>query len=319
MKGLILFTLLFFGSYLKAQLCVDQLINDSLVKAFVSQQTGKKIDEIILVTAKQLKSEKVLRIHDSKLDSIEQVQKVFADFNLDGIKDMVVSYSIKSQNQKHYREFYVDAFLSRGPAVYNRNKIWEQYEHVPGVVVKMFPESKQIVLSRFQFDYDEERIIFDTLKYFQGEFINTTVKCEKMFSSFKFYTTSNWAADVKRVITLLYDGSLIKEENEIGSSSTFKGILRPAFFDSLKSLICEINPENLNRNYEMPFVRDAGTFHLRVQYGDEIKEVDDYGWAGNFGLVALYKMLWLINKETNWVLISTNKPDYKLNKMPGKN
>lgn len=114
--------------------------------------------------------------------------------------------------------------------------------------------------------------------------------------------------------------SLYKEEYELGGNATFKGKVKKPFFDSLMNLICEVNLELLDSNYVMPNIMDAGRFHLRIQYGDKIKKINDYGSFGNFGLGALYKMLWRINKEAEWILLTENRKDnYRLKRMPGKN
>lgn len=319
MKAKLFFILVIYSVCLQAQLKVEQLSNDSLVKVFIFQQTGIKTEEMIILSVKTLKNEKLIRINDSMLRSLGQTNYLSTDFNEDGLKDLVVCYSNKKPNQKYYHDFYIEAFISNSSNSYIIKKIGGEDNFIPGVPVKLLSEKKQFVLSRFMYDYDEEKIVFDTLKYFQGEFLNSNSKCEKKYSSLKFYTTSSWMSTPNRTIVLFPDGSLFKEETEISSNSKFKGKLKQSFLDSLNNLICEINLEILKENYELPFIRDAGTFHLRIQYADYLKKLDDYGWAGNFGLIALYKMLWRINKETVWTLVSTTKPDYKLKKMPGDN
>jgi hypothetical protein len=199
------------------------------------------------------------------------------------------------------------------------NDIWKEYEYTFGYIHSFIPESRRFILSR-PFYY-EGKTKYDTLKYFQGEFINDNERCLIGFQELKFYATSSWRSTPNQYITIFANGSLYREDYELHESATYKGRLRSSFFDSLLNLICEVNPEYLDSSYEMLYVRDVATIHLRIKNGNQIKRIDDYGEWGNFGLGAIYKMLWRINKEAEWTLLTEKRIERipKLKSMPGDN
>lgn len=319
MKRAFCLILILYANRLNAQLKVEQLTNDSLRKAFIAQQTGKRFDEIRFLTGRELTDLKTKDVAGSELDTIPHVNSVVTDFNGDGRKDLIINFAIKPEGRKHFDGFYIYGFVSNNSGGYAVNDIWKEYEYTLGYINKFIPQMNCFVLSRHEFELREEKIKYDTLEYFQGEFINVANQCNYGFSKLLYYTSSNWITTPLTSITIFSDGNVYKEFDEGTYFATYKGVLRKSFFDSLTALFCKVNPVQLNDRYEMENISDAGTSHLRIYYGNQFKRIDDYGHCGNFGLWALYKMIWRINKEVEWKLLTEKRDQYRLKRMPGDN
>lgn len=317
MKLRLTILVLFISLQMNAQLKIEQLVNDSLVKGFIVEQTKLNLEKINLMSEIKFSDYHVNSNNIKLIDTLTYLDYVISDFNKDGKKDMVVSYAEKEGKKKYYSKFNITAFLSNHNERYSIQNLWDAFFLTEGFIKRNASNSDFIIFSRP--DYYYEKLVYDTLKYFEGNFINVTKKCNRLYTSLKFYTTSNWAATPGRIITVSSFLKLTKEEIDLTGTSIYNGELQFSFYDSLQKLICEINPEFLNTYYELQNVRDAGTFHLEFKILNSTKKINDYGSAGNFGLIALYKMLWRINRETVWTLVSTTKPDYKLKQMPGDN
>lgn len=325
MKKTLFLLILFVANHSMAQLKVEQLTNDSLVKVFISQQTGRDVKGIYLPSMFDLKEKK--QIPDkSKFDSVKTEIKITEDFNNDGMLDLVVSYVESMIMNKYYFDFKIVVFVSNATGKYDVKDIWQRYEHLLGRIIKGDNESKYFVIAKQWTDFGKEVLEFDTLYYYQGEFINMNPICNKSFESVQYYTTSNWVAASSRYsyFTFFENGKARREDFDMGNKKIYQCKLNKDVFDSLNNLICAVNLWNLNDRYELINVSDAGTSHLVISHMGIVKKIDDYGHWGNFGLGALYVMIRRLSKDLDWILVEENtkkneKKIYKLKKKPGEN
>lgn len=298
MKKTICLLILFVANHAIAQLKVEELTNDSLLKVFISQQTGRGVQDIHLPLIKDLKEKKLLT-DISMFDSIQTVQTIVDDFNNDGKLDLVVSYVGEIVMQKYYFDFKIVVFVSDESGKYHVKDLWQRYEHLLGRIIKLNTESKSFVVARHWIGFRKEVLKFDTLYYYQGEFINKNSSCSKSFDSIQYYTTSNWVASSSRYsyFTVFANGIARREDFDMGNKKIYQCKLNKDVFDSLNNLICAVNLWNLNDRYELINVSDVGTSHLVISHMGIVKKIDDYGHWGNFGLGALYVMIRRLSKD----------------------
>ncbi|TWI80682.1 hypothetical protein IQ13_3361 [Lacibacter cauensis] len=325
MKKALFLLIWFFANQSKAQLKVEELTNDSLVKVFISQQTGHDVKKIYLPSMFDLKEKKQIP-NKSKFDSVKTETRITEDFNNDGRLDLVVSYVESMIMNKYYFDFKIVVFVSNSTGGYDVKDIWQRYEHLLGRIIKGDSESRYFVIARQSTDFGKEVLRFDTLYYYQGEFINMVPICNKSFESVQYYTTSNWIAASSRYsyFTVFGNGTFRREDFDMGNKRIYQCQLKKEVFDSLSNLICAVNLWELNDRYEIENVHDAGTSHLVINYKGAVKKIDDYGHWGNFGLGALYVMIRRLSKDLDWILVeeNTKKNEKQINKpkkMPGEN
>jgi hypothetical protein len=326
MKKTICLLILFVANHAIAQLKVEELTNDSLVKVFVCEQTGKSFQNVHLVSIDELKERKQLAV-TTTLDSVQTVQRLVEDFNDDGRMDIIVSYAFRTPVQKYFDGFFIQAFVSNEKGKYDVKDLWQRFEHLLGRVIKNDAESKSFVVARQWIEFRQEVLKFDTLYYYQGEFINKNTTCSKAFDSIQYYTTSNWIAASSRYsyLTVFANSILRREDFDMGNRKVYQCKLKKEVFDSLTNLICTVNLWELKDRYEIENVHDIGTSHLVINYEGAVKKIDDYGHWGNFGLGALYNMIRRLSKESDWILVEQSiKKGAKeiiprLKKMPGDN
>lgn len=316
MKKTICLLILFYANYAVAQLRVEELINDSLLKVFICQQTGKQFQNVHFVTGKELKEKKQIA-ENSILDSIQSVRKITTDFNNDGKLDLVVSYAERILFQKYFDGFNITAIVSNPSGNYDVKYLWQRYEHFFGSVVRLLNGNNHFVLARLFQEKKKEVIRFDTLQYYQKEFVNVGSKCNKGFDSIKYYTSSNWGSSSYRYshLILFANGVIRREDFEMGRKKIYQFQLEQRVFDSINNLICQVNLWELKDHFEMENIYDAGTSHLVINYKGAAKKIDDYGHWGNFGLGALYKVLNKLSSEAQWTLLLPSKIEYKPQKI----
>lgn len=316
MKKTIFLLILFYANYTVAQLKVEQLTNDSLMKVFISQQTGKKFQDLHFMTLKELRDRRVIGVN-SKLDSIKTEKSLIADFNKDGKQDLVVSYAERTPSQKYVDGFYVMTFVSTLSGDYKKKNLWGEYDHLYGSPVQLLSNPLSFVLARLEYEFREEKIRYDTLKYFQGEFVNVNDACVKAFDSIKYYRSSNWVSSSHQYshLTVFPNMTMKREDFSDGNKRIYTCSLKVEVFDSLYKLICQVNVWNLKDSYEMKSISDAGTSHLVIGHRGVVKTIDDYGHWGNFGLGALYKVLNRLSSEAQWTLSLPPKIEYQPRKI----
>lgn len=154
MKKTICLLILFVANHAIAQLKVEELTNDSLLKVFISQQTGRGVQDIHLPLIKDLKEKKLLT-DISMFDSIQTVQTIVDDFNNDGKLDLVVSYVGEIVMQKYYFDFKIVVFVSDESGKYHVKDLWQRYEHLLGRIIKLNTESKSFVVARHWLDSEK--------------------------------------------------------------------------------------------------------------------------------------------------------------------
>ncbi|RXK61910.1 hypothetical protein ESA94_02545 [Lacibacter luteus] len=304
MKKTICLIVLFVANHVMAQLKVEELMNDSLVKAFVCEQTGRNFQNVHLVSIDELKERKQLEAV-TVFDSLQTVHKLVDDFNEDGKKDLIVSYAFRVPSQMYFDGFFIQAFVSNEKGKYDLKDLWHRYEYLLGRIIGMDRKSKSFVVARQWIDFRKEVLGFDTLFYFQGEFINKNNTCNIGFDQLEYYTTSNWLASSYKYsyFTLFANGVIRREDFDMGNRKIYQCQLKKEIFDSLNNLICAVNLWELKGRYEMENVHDVGTSHLVISYKGTVKKIDDYGHWGNFGLAVIYKTLSRLSKDSDWVLI----------------
>jgi hypothetical protein len=316
MKTTFCLLILFVAHYAKAQLKVEDLTSDSLVKVFINQQMGRGVKDIYLPSMLDLKERKQIP-DQSKFDSVKTETRITEDFNNDGRLDLVVSYVESMIMNKYYFDFKIVVFVSNATGGYDVKDIWQRYEHLLGRIIKGNSENKYFVIARQWTDFGKEVLQFDTLYYYQGEFINMGPTCNKSFESIEYYTTSNWLAASSRYsyFTVFANGIIRREDFDLGNKKVYQCQLKREDFDSLSNLICAVNLWELKDRYEIENVYDIGTSHLVINYQNEVKKIDDYGHWGNFGLGALYAVLRRLSSEAEWTLWLPPKIDYKPRKL----
>jgi len=317
--------ILFVAHYAKAQLKVEDLTSDSLVKVFINQQTGRGVKDIYVPSMLDFKEKKQIP-DQSKFDSVKTETRITEDFNNDGRLDLVVSYVESMIMNKYYFDFKIVVFVSNATGSYDVKDIWQRNEHLLGRIIKGNSENKHFVIARQWTDFGKEVLQFDTLYYYQGEFINMGPTCNKSFESIEYYTTSNWLAASSRYsyFTLFANGIARKEVFDMENKKIYQCKMNKDVFDSLNNLICAVNLWSLNDRYELINVSHVGTSHLVISHLGAVKKIDDYGHWGNFGLGALYAMIRRLNKELDWILVEqiikkNENEKLKLKKMPGEN
>lgn len=325
MKRIFGLLILLVANHALAQLKVEQLTNDSLVKLFVCEQTGKNFQNVHLVSINELKERKQLE-SATVFDSLQTISKLVDDFNGDGRKDIVVSYAFRTPVQKYFDGFFIQAFVSNEKGEYDFKDIWQRYEHLLGRIVAIESKSQSLIVVRQWIEFRKEVLKFDTLHYFQGEFINVNNACVNGFESIQYYTTSNWVASSSRYsyFTVFANSIVRREDFDMGNKKVYQCRLKKEIFDSLTNLICAVNLWELKDRYEIENVHDVGTSHLVINYKGAVKKIDDYGHWGNFGLGALYLMIRRLSKDLDWILVeeNTKKNEKQINKpkkMPGEN
>lgn len=320
MKNAILI-IVFLANTVNAQLRVEQLTTDSLVKEFVYEQTGRKINTIKFITGKIIK-EQMVNMNLSLNDSLELIKYVISDFNVDGKLDIVLCYAEGREGKRFYDGFYLNAFLSDSAGKYVNTDLTKRYGYFLGGIVNYSPVKNVFeVVNYFGIDKVNSKVI-DTLKYFGGYFMNANRSCQYGFDSIRYFTTSNWAASSSQYayITIYANGYIKKEMYNHGDKTTYKGYLKPELFKVFVQFVCEANLWELKDRYEMEYVHDIGTSHLIISNKTRIKQIDDYGHWGNFSLGNLYEQIKKMTNEADWKLIEKkdkNGKQKKLSRMPG--
>lgn len=150
------------------------------------------------------------------------------------------------------------------------------------------------------FDFNAKSRI-DTLIYKYGGFIEKNKLASYDISEIEYYTSSGWTG-----ISPVYKLKILRNGNAtfVAISDSPKKIIPPTkankdTVQSIVDLIQHVNIKTLKNKYQVTWFDDT-TIYLKIIFRDRtIKEIEDYGMIGTFGLNQLYQLLFSLNKKAD--------------------
>jgi hypothetical protein len=233
------------------------------------------------------------------VDSMSKQRWVIADFNLDGRKDLVASFSIR-------KNYDVYAFVSLDDTAYNLIYLGNQYSEFFPTGVYLMQSEKEVLLNlkthKSGGSGDDVKNLYrsDTLVYKFSSFINWKSHYESKieFDSIFFTLTPVWSHGVNIPVTKLYHDGTVKLYQETFVDTLFlkkweNGIkicgTSQENVNKIAEVLALIDYFKLNPKYDVPGVSDQTKYITVVYRGREKKEVYDYGGLNTYGLRLLYK------------------------------
>lgn len=301
MKKTFCLLLILFASHAYSQLRVESIVSDNDAIKFIQEigkqnrikWTGINFDEQESVILRYSKEQAVF------VDSIAKKRWVIADFNSDGRKDLVASFS----SRKNYDVY---AFVSFSDTAYNLIYLGNHYSEFFPTGVYLIQKKGEVLLDlkihKPGSTGDDLRKLYrsDTLVYKLSSFIEwkRDYKSRIEFDSIVFKVNPTWSTEFNIPVTKLYKEGTIK---------LYQGFLSDTLFmkkweNGIK--VCVIGKENVKRieevlalieylkfdsKYDEPRVSDQTKYITEVYKGGEKKVVFDYGGLNTYGLRLLYK------------------------------
>lgn len=304
MKKAFCFLMIFLMNHLHAQLRIENIQTDKEALAFI-QQIGEK-NRIrwgkISFSDKGRYVEKYLN-NEQRLfvDSITKDRWFLADFNLDGKKDMVASFS-------SYSNQYLYAFISDDDLEYRLVSLGNIYSDIFPTGVFLIHEDDKLLLKLMihQPNGSGEDLSkyyrSDTLVYKVSSFIERKLNYEPevKFDSIFFKVQPVWMSGRNIPLMKLYNDGTIKLYQGYFVDTIFekkweggiKVCRTPA--ENVKligDVLGLIDYFNLKSNYDIPGVSDLTTYITEVYSCGKRKTIKDYSGLNTYGLRLLYSEL----------------------------
>lgn len=232
--------------------------------------------------------------------NINNWQKV--DFNGDNKTDLIVT--------TFWYDFDVFVAIDEGGNTYQLIQLSKDVSQNCELGKPVIINSEQLLLFyRIRNEYNEPiKDIFDfklksridTLVYKYGGFIERyKASASYDISKIEYHTSSGWTG-ISPVYTLkisphgkvTFEATSENPKKNIPTRKANKEIVK-----SVVDLIQYINIKNLRNKYLVTWTDDT-TMFLRITFRDgTIKEIEDYGMIGTFGLNQLYELLFMLSKK----------------------
>lgn len=166
-------------------------------------------------------------------------------------------------------------------------------------------KKKQLLINNFKTNLEEETVHYmDTITYKFNSFVELNDKIANYnIEKIKFTVDYNFEIEIDNKGNAYY--KCLDEFNITHLKGNFyKGnsnkIISLSSFNELKELLNYIRVKELSDQYSINGY-DFTSTRLKVTFEDgSIKEINDYGFQGTFGLKAAYEKLTQLAREINW-------------------
>jgi hypothetical protein len=225
------------------------------------------------------------------------------DFNGDNKTDLIVT--------TYWYNFDVFVAIDNGDNTYKIIKLSKDEFQNCELAKPIKINSEQLLLFyRIRYEYAEQpenmfdfnaKSRIDTLIYKYGGFIEKNKLASYDISEIEYYTSSGWTG-----ISPVYKLKILRNGNATfeAISDSPKKIIPPTkankdTVQSIVDLIQHVNIKTLKNKYQVTWFDDT-TIYLKIIFRDRtIKEIEDYGMIGTFGLNQLYQLLFSLNKKAD--------------------
>jgi hypothetical protein len=308
MKILFFLFILFRIGALHAQIKIEDINSDTLVKKFVRQENQKK--NFVWAYFQLTTGNEVSQFNNQANKNFTPIAAYIPgtkwskqDINNDGKKDLIISGVTKKPEGKYFDENYrLLIFLSNGSSYQQIDLVTNYLEYYP-VYFDIINVEEKTCLKLTRIDIDnysyEPKIITDTLIYSFKTFVNYNRNPSKLkIDSVIYYTESNWFTYMPTYFVINKRGSIFyrKGDFSLAKSLEVHFVISKRKLRDMFSLTNYVDPLHLKENYSKP-VFDVGNTHLIIKYKNGLaKSIDDYGHYGTYGLRAIYdRILDIIN------------------------
>lgn len=225
------------------------------------------------------------------------------DFNGDNKTDLIVT--------TFWYDFDVFVAIDKGDNTYQLIKLSKDVSQNCELGKPIILNSEQLLLFyRIRNEYNEpikdisdfkltSRI--DTLVYKYGGFIERNkTSASYNISKIEYHTSSGWTG-ISPIYTLKISPDkkgIFAATSENPKKNIPPGKVNNEIVNSIVELIQYINIKNLRNKYLVAWTDDT-TIFLRITFRDgTVKEIEDYGMIGTFGLNQLYELLFMLSKKS---------------------
>lgn len=300
MKKTICLLIILFATRAYSQLRVEDIASDADAIKFI-QQIGKQ--NRIKWTEINFNEKESIFLKYSKeqaafVDSMSKERWVVADFNLDGRKDLIASFS----SRKNYDVY---AFISDRDSTYTLSYLGSQYSQFFPTGVYLIQKEGEILVNlkihQPGSTGDDIRKLFksDTLVYKFSSFIEWKRDCEKRFEfdSIVFKVNPVWNTGLNLPVTKLFRDGTIKLYQDFFVDTMFMKkwdnrikvcLIGNESVKKMEEILALIDYFKLDPSYNVPGVSDQTKYITVVYRGGEKKEVYDYGGQNTYGLRLFY-------------------------------
>lgn len=147
-----------------------------------------------------------------------------------------------------------------------------------------------------------------TLVYKFGDFIEfnrkpANHKIEKIeySTTFCYGTCPVFNITIDSNKTAMWVAEVYNKINNQEVTGKFKSTITEEKYNNIVDLLNYIDFENLKDNYEVNWTDDQ-TSTLKVTYDNgKVKTIEDYGLSGTYGLNKLYRLLFELRENQNWI------------------
>jgi hypothetical protein len=301
MKKSICLLIILFAGRAYSQIRVDDIASDVDAIKFI-QQIGKQ--NRIKWTEINFNEQGSIILKYSKhqaefVDSIAKQRWVIADFNSDGRKDLVASFS----SRKNY-DIY--AFVSLDDTAYNLVYLGNEYsEFFPTGVYLIKNEGEMLVNLKIHqpgSTGDDVRNLYrsDTLVCKHSSFVEWKSNYENFieFDSIVFKISQVWNMGRSIPVTKLYKDGTIKLYQDFFIDTMFQQkwkngiktcVLGEGHVRKIGEVLAIVDYLKLKSNYDVPSVSDLTSYTTEVYIGGLKKVVFDYGGLNTYGLRLFYR------------------------------
>lgn len=301
MKKIICLLVILFANRAYSQLRVEDIVSDNDAIKFI-QEIGKQ-NRIKWPTINFNEQESVILKYSKEqalfVDSIAKQRWVIADFNSDGRKDLVASFS----SRKNYDVY---AFISFNDTAYNLIYLGNQYSEFFPAGVYLIQKKGEVLLNlkihKPGSTESDVRKLYrsDTLVYKFSSFVEWKSDYEDLveFDSIVFKVSQVWNMGRSIPVTKLYKDGTIKLYQDFFVDTLFQQkwengiktcLLDKANVRKIETILAIIDYLKLKSKYDVPSVSDQTSYTTEVYIGRVKKAVFDYGGLNTYGLRLFYK------------------------------
>ncbi len=231
-----------------------------------------------------------------KKSDITDWQKV--DINNDGLTDLLFI--------PHYYGYSQYVIIDQGNEKYKLLQLLRNFdscEYTKPIVVSKKNEIQIRKVKSTWYPKRESTVTIDTLTYKFNSFIELNQNEVTQYKIKSIEVKTDGCYGTCPVLELKIDNNGNAKFNGLGYTK-FKGKSESEIdlqlLNELKDLISYIELKKLENKYSVNWTDDM-TVNLRVEFEDgSVKEIEDYGLKGTYGLTALYSKLIRIGTETDW-------------------
>lgn len=279
---------------------IDSLKTDDDVLAFLKEINpdfrSEKYNKI------ELRSTATLR-QDLNCDGIADQWQINnwekADFNGDGLTDLVI--------MPYWYDYGVYVVIDNGDGTYKfltlSYNIYEKCELAKPI--KLADQQLLLYYQKIQKRTSRGVRSFgqtDTLIYKYGGFVELNRHpSDYNIDSIEFRTSSCYGSCPVFSIAMDKNGNAVyKAQVYNPKQGKFTATIKKENLDDITGLINYISANNLNDNFKVSWTDDQ-TCWLRIHFSDgSVKEIQDYGLKGTFGLRLVYSMFFDLRSNQDW-------------------